>query len=516
GEQRDGNIVIKTAPNAQVFGLDLAEVVKDRKHVGAAFADNDWIPLGKADAQGNAKIKLGGPSMRGLEGDKIRLGVQDSAGKQTMLDIRTRRGDLSDTKNADVNVARIQAQLSATGAGSVTLSSNDGGREISEPGAVLYFVNTRTRQGQQIVLDENGKLPADAKIAGVKGDSFYIAVSDGVNNKGFKDFVMAEGTQNRVQITVAAGTGGGGGNGTLHILPEPTLFHDEIDQVTHQPKYQLVKYKGDLGPVDSKLAVQGHLGDCYYPSALKTMSKHWPDVIDKAIEVAKNPDGSVIKDADGDPCYIAHFVAVDFNDPSKLTKVDVGPFTSELWARSDGSPIYMREGLWGDGDDKDHMNLRYPLLEKAFALWQGKGSYDNIGSGGLSSDVFQAFTGRIAKNVDIGDHDGPKLASLIADAEKKGLPWSLGTYPEAGSEARYQGTGYFADHSYCGVTIGKGTPNDSSGRGGSADDGPQPVTMLTLEQPWNEQIPGDLGDGVAKITPDAAAKLFQTFMTVEA
>src|SRR5205823_11212021 len=89
-------------------------------------------------------------------------------------------------------------------------------------------------------------------------------------------------------------------------------------------------------------------------------------------------------------------------DTGKYEDVIIGPMSDKLYARPGGGPLY------GDStnvplgpEDSDAMITWFPMFEKAYACW--KGSYDVIGSGGMSSSVFQDVLGMDALDNEITD-----------------------------------------------------------------------------------------------------------------
>ena len=151
-------------------------------------------------------------------------------------------------------------------------------------------------------------------------------------------------------------------------------------------------------------------------------------------------------------------------------------------ARSWGSPIYGASG--GDKSQKK-MELWWPLIEKAYAMWQG--SYDSIGNGGLSTDIWEACMGR------------DSAYSSVKDAVDNKLPCGAGTYGES-QEALYTNSGIYANHAY-------------SILGYEERDGERFVTM---RNPWGQSEPPGNGrdDGVFKVTLADFQKYYQSFMTV--
>jgi hypothetical protein len=286
-----------------------------------------------------------------------------------------------------------------------------------------------------------------------------------------------------------------GGAGTVTTLPsgkkdlvDPRLHKDDVT-AGGKPKHVTERFSGPLfkdGPSMEDVQ-QGYLADCYFPSAIASIANVDASVFPK-----------IMKD-NGDGTYSVTFQKRD-RSTGKLTPETV-KVDGDLYIGKDGGPFYGRSA--GDKAPQS-MELWFPLLEKAYAVWKGgaKG-YDAVGSGGFSSDVFQAILGKkgVAKTITTDNGD-----AIFADIQKqlaKHLPVSAGTYGDA-FHARFTNTGVYADHSYSVV----GTKEEGG------------VKYVEVRNPWGDSEPGGASpadgknDGVFYLPLSQFTKQFETYMTV--
>lgn len=458
------------AAGATVEAIDLSTAPGGRLHL------EDTVEVGKTDQFGKFMGNAAGADfMKDVqEGDLIRYRTRDGSGKTSDWVTVKAHADgaaISDTRNAIVAMQRIV--LSDAGSGTISVTNMES-RPISEPGAKLQFTNARTGEKTVVTLDANGTFPSDLKLSGKAGDTFSVSASDGKNNLGFSGSL---GT-----ISVAGANHGGGGTVDL---PDPKLHKDQINK-DGSAQYTTQRYTGPLfkDGVDMTDVVQGYLGDCYVPSAFAAMARANPDFIKNAIQ------------DDGDGTYTVTFKQRDWKtgtyQPVEV-KVD-----GDLYSRSYGGPLYGASN--GDRSTKS-MELWFPLMEKAYAVWKGGSEgYNGIGNGGLSSDIFEAITGKRGVDTSISYQSPDHLFSAVKHAIDAHLPISAGTYGDD-QEAKYTNTGVYADHSYSVV--------------GYKEEGG--VKYVQLRNPWGESEPSGDGknDGIFYLPLDKFMSLYQTLMTVE-
>lgn len=458
--QAGGFIKGTVAAGTTIEAINLSTAPEARLH------QEDTFVLAKADDTGHFSGKV--PDIK--EGDLIRMRTRDAQGTVgNWITIRAKGLSPTDTRNTQVAVFRIG--LTDNKDGTVAVENINASRPITEPGAQLMFVNSRTGAKTTVTMDDMGNLPKDLKLQGRGGDTFSIRGSDGVNNK---DFSAEAGT-----VTVPGGTTDGGGG--VKDLPDPALHKDELN-ADGTPRFGKKRFTGPLykDDVHHEDVRQGQLGNCYFPSALSGIAKFQPQALKDSI-----------KD-NGDGTYTVTFKKVDYNG-----KVTNHPVTvdADLYVRAWGGPLY---GSSSGLNSPDKMELWYPIIEKAFAAW--KGSYDTIGRGGVSSDVMEAILGRKASYMSARGATETAVWNRIKTSIDKSLPVSAGTYGESES-ARYTNTGVYANHSYSVL--------------GYEETGGQKYVLL--RNPWGESepLPGDgKNDGIFKLKLSDFMKLYQSVMTV--
>ncbi|MBM4318542.1 MAG: hypothetical protein FJ125_00930, partial [Deltaproteobacteria bacterium] len=166
--------------------------------------------------------------------------------------------------------------------------------------------------------------------------------------------------------------------------------HRDIGQVKEDKDkglYPYQQHKGDLfvDGVKPDDVMQGQIGDCYLAAAMAAVAASSP----KAIEDAFTPVGKDVwsvrlyrKDYSGG--FKAEKVVVDSDLPTRGTLNPARPW------RSVGGPAY---GMGTTVNEKGR-ELWPSMLEKAFAKW--KGSYEDIGQGGMPGAVMEAILGKEA------------------------------------------------------------------------------------------------------------------------
>jgi hypothetical protein len=451
-----GNGDLKVAGN-QASGLsgtakagDSIEAINISAAPGGRLHMDDTMEIAKADASGaftNAKL-TGDQALQ--EGDLIRLRARHADGTTgDWVTVKATGVGAKDTRNAVVAIFRIG--LVDAGNGKVGVSNINASRQVSEPGATLQFTNTRTNEKTKVVVTAEGGFPPDFQVGGKPGDVFSIAASDGANNTDFATAVAK-------------------------------LHKDELN-ADGSPKFSTKRFTGPLfkdGPSPSDVQ-QGQIGDCYFPSAMAGLAKFSPEAIQNLIK--ENGDGT----------YTVNFKEKDYST-GRFRDVPI-KLDGDLYVRSWGGPLYGAT-LGADKGEKT-MELWFPLVEKAYAQW--KGSYNDIGSGGMSNDVFEAVLGRDGRSTGVYPGSEASVWSTIKKEIDAKHPVSAGTHGEDES-ALYTNTGVYADHSYS--VLGYVEKNGEK--------------YVTLRNPWGESEPAGNGpnDGVFDLKLADFTKLYSSLMTI--
>lgn len=458
GDQKNG-LTGTTKAGATIEAINISTAPGGRLHM------DDTSVIGKADANGqfNMAKLTGDQAMR--EGDLIRMRARYADGSTSdWLTVKATGIAAKDTSNATVALFRIG--MTDAGGGKVSVTNINASRQVSEPGAQLEFTNKRTGEKARVTITETGGFPDGFKLNGKPGDSFAVAASDGVNNTGFTETVG--------NVTVPGGTAS-----TTDLIPDPALHKDELDGAG-KPRFSKTNFTGPLfidgaKPEDVQ---QGQIGDCYFPAAMAAIAKANPDAIN-----------NLVKD-NGDGTYTVTFKQKDwasgrFKDVA--IKVD-----GDLYVRSYGGALY---GHSSNSSDPKKMELWFPLVEKAYAQW--KGSYNEIGNGGHSSNVFEAVLGKDGQDMYVSTGNLDRVFDTIKKAVDAKQPVAAGTYGES-EEARYTNSGVYADHAYS--ILGYEQVGNEK--------------FVIMRNPWGESEPAGNGanDGIFKLKLSEFGKLYQNLM----
>ncbi|MBL8912019.1 MAG: hypothetical protein JNM17_15095 [Archangium sp.] len=449
----------KTRAGATLEAINLSASPTGRYHT------DDTFVIGKADAQGNfSGAKLSG-EMTMKEGDIIRMRARYADGTTSdWINVKANTAETKDTRNAEVAVFRIG--LTAGSNGTINVENINASRQISEPGAKIQFTNARTGEKQVVTLDSEGTFPKDLKLKGKAGDTFSVAASDGTNNTSFSTEVG--------KVQVPGGTNGG------DILPDPALHKDELN-ADGTPKFGKKNFTGPLidGKIEAGDVQQGQIGNCYFPAAVAAIAQQNPDALKNMVK------------ANGDGTYTVTFKEKDWmTGRTKDVPVTVD---GDLYARSWGGPLY---GHSANSGEPTKMEMWFPIIEKAYASW--KGSYDAIGNGGFSGEVFEDFLGGSSKSINTSA-SADSVWNTITKAIDAKKPVAAGTHDDGGP-VNYTNTGVYGDHAYSILGYEKsGTER-----------------YVVLRNPWGESEPSGNGanDGVFKLKLSEFQKLYDNVMTL--
>lgn len=461
GDQHDG-LSGFTEAGASIEAINISAAPAGRLHM------DDTTVVGKADANGKFNAaKLSGDQVI-QEGDLIRTRARYADGTTSdWVTVKASGVDAKDTRNALVSIIRIG--LTDGGSGKINVENINSSRQVSEPGAKLQFTNNRTGDKTEVTITDVGGFPAGFQLGGQAGDVFSIAATDGINNTDYKTAVG--------NLTVP-----GGDPGTVDLIKDPALHKDELN-ADGTPKFSKVRFTGPLfvDGANFEDVQQGQLGDCYFPSAMSAIAFQDKEAIN-----------NLIKD-NGDGTYTVNFKEKDWST-NKFKTVPV-KVDGDLYVRSFGGALY---GHSANSSDPKKMEMWFPLVEKAYATW--KGSYNDIGNGGMSNDIFEAVLGRTGES----DNISPSNHAAIFNTIKKNMdaksPMSAGTYGDD-QAARYTNSGVYADHSYSIVGY-----EESGGK-----------QYVKLRNPWGESEPANNGanDGIFKLDLETFSKLYQNIMYVD-
>ena len=455
GDQRNG-IAGVSKPGASIEAINVTTAPGGRLHI------DDTMEIARADSSGRFS---GGRLPEVKDGDQIRIRARYADGSTSdWVTVKANMGG-TDTRNAVVALFRVG--LSDAGGGKIGVVNINDSRQISEPGAKLQFTNTRTNEKTVVTLDDNGTFPANLKLNGKTGDTFSVAATDGVNNTNFSTEVG--------KVTVGGSAPAGG-----DLVPDPALHKDELN-ADGTPRFGKKEFTGPLfkGGIEPADVFQGQIGDCYFPSAMAALAQNHGEEIEKMIK------------SNGDGTYTVTFKEKDWMS-GRFKDVPI-KVDGDLYVRSWGGPLY---GASGRGDrGETTMELWFPLIEKAYAAW--KGSYNEIGSGGLSNDVFEAVLGKDGRFNSVSPGTEARTWQTIKTAIDAKQPVSAGTHGDD-QAAIYTNTGVYADHSYS--ILGYAERNGEK--------------YVKLRNPWGESEPAGNGpnDGVFELPIKDFTKLYSSVM----
>lgn len=368
----------KTTPNAEV-------VVENKSQAPFAPADaSDVYVHAKAGADGSFAVEL--PAAR--DGDQFRL----KSGASTVR-VRLKEIESIDGRAPVVRQQGIRLVPDGDGFRFSNVSKND---VIGAAGNQLILTNSRTKEVTTFILDEEGRLPRDARLTGQRGDTWQVSTSDGVTrvDTGF-GYLMAPPADASAEPRPTSQTQ----NATMGPLTGP-LF-------------------GVGGPAP-RTAVQGELGDCWLVAACDAIASTNPEHLRNIIK--ENKDGT----------YTVTFQRFDHDKGRYLA--DEVTVTKQVYLRG-SKPLY---GSSSVGD------IWFPIVEKAYAQW--KGGYDGVRAG-YPFEAFEAILGAAGRHFDCDAT--PADAMWLALKKRSAAHEAMVTWSRVETPTLpFANTGVMGDHAY--------------------------------------------------------------------
>jgi hypothetical protein len=374
----------KAAPHADVVVENKSLAIFAPVNTADAFTHT------KAGADGTFQVEL--PAAR--EGDRIRV---QSRGGASAVNVRIANIESIDGRPPVVRQQGLRLVARADGAfGFAQVCRSE---TVGEPGQLLRMTNVRTKDAITFTLDDDGRLPKDARLTGNAGDSFELATSDGVHNTSFADGCGLLVAPSSGEPAAAARA-----NRRLITLREP-LFVD--------------------GGPSARAVKQGEIGDCWLVAAADAIATMKPSRLRDMMK--DNGDGTVtvaFQRYDHDArTYVAEHVTV--------TRDVYGFGSSPSYGKS------LKGEAW------------FPLLEKAYAQW--KGGYDGIRSG-YPFEAFEALLGAEGKHFDLDVSSSDAVWAAMQRQSRNGeamVAWS-----RVDTRAlSFSNTGLVGDHAYAIVGV---------------------------------------------------------------
>ncbi len=343
------------------------------------------------------------------EGDRVRLVVGDQVSRGAAVrQLLTLRGLAArDERRPEVEVQGLRLVRGADGlARFVNVRRNPA---VGEPGVTLRLTNQRTGAQHDLVLDDDGRIPAGAALAAEPGDLFVVAATDGVHNarlgERWSSLCVTDPTQPVDEPSLCLGDRGPSRGTRLASASGP-----------------LVK-----GGIDGDDPLQGAVGDCWLVAAVSAIARMCPERLTEIIRPAGDGRYAVTFKAwdEATGCYVDHVETVT----ARLPRIAGADFAY---------------GRARDGKRPDTAELWWPLIEKAYAQW--KGSYDAIDCG-YPYAAFEALLGREGEHLDLDELDADALFAALGRAEAERAPVVLCSRPES-DWPRSDRRGLVKDHAY--------------------------------------------------------------------
>jgi hypothetical protein len=449
GDQPLGVIRGRSVPGAEIEAVNLSVSVNER------ILPNETLVIAKADEHG---LFAGRLPLRESDLVRIRARVPTGAASKS----RTFRVRGVGGRPRRQQVALFRVGLLDLGNGTVKVFSINRGRPLAEPGAILWFTNTRTGERAKFVMNVMGSIEGRTRVPGKGGDVFRIDIETRISSRFVGTLLtpLIEDAKKRIPEEI--------------VRPGP--LHQKLGFIPTVRRIRAPLFRGRRPrPFD---VYQSELANCYIASAAAAIAQVRPSCLERAIVPL------------GQGNYRVRFKARDAKTGRYAARSIV--VTSDLYVRPSGSLLYGSTGL------QKPTSLWWPLLEKAFAHL--KGSYKEIGYGGASHHILEALLGRRPRHfyTDLVTLDD-LWSELVRRLEAR-IPIVVGTFPMT-SARRYRCTGLHPDHAYAVLSV-------REVRG---------VKKIGLRNPWGEDVgrPGTVRrKGFMEIDLDKFPDLIEVVSTV--
>jgi hypothetical protein len=452
GDQELGVIRGRSVPGAEIEAVNLSVAPNER------ILPNETLVIAKADEHG--LFETGRLPVR--ESDLIRLRARVPTGAASKSRTFRVRGVGGRPRRQQVALFRVG--LRDLGNGTVKVFSINRGRPLAEPGAILWFTNTRTGERVKFVMNIMGSIEGRTRVPGKGGDVFRIEIETRISSR----FV---GTLLTPLIEEA--------KRSPDEIVRPGPLHQRLGFIPTVRRIRAPLFRGRRPrPFD---VYQSELANCYIASAAAAVAQVRPACLARAIVPLGGGE------------YRVRFKARDSKTGRYAARSIV--VTSDLYVRPSGPLLY---GSTGPTGLEQPTSLWWPLLEKAFAHL--KGSYKEIGYGGASHHILEALLGRRPRHfyTDLVTLDD--LWSELVQRLEARIPVVVGTFPMT-SARRYRCTGLHPDHAYAVLSV-------REVRG---------VKKIGLRNPWGEDVgrPGRVRrKGFLEIDLDKFPDLIEVVSTV--
>ncbi|OGQ80596.1 MAG: hypothetical protein A2289_21965 [Deltaproteobacteria bacterium RIFOXYA12_FULL_58_15] len=416
----------------------------------------------RADASGKFSCKV----PKAKEGDVVRVACLDKKRQALSCDswINIHLHGLADRDERPPEIDVQGLRLHQRADGKAEFENVRRNRRVGEPEVILHFTNQRTMDTIDIQLDGNGCIPENRTLDSQVGDTFVIAITDGVHNSDLKErWASLIVTDPNQPITDPPG-----------VLKRARL---EVDMFKWVPIEVFVSQTGPLikGRINGEVPQQGAVGNCWMVSTISAVAHTHPEILERMLELLPNGNVAVT------------FKRFDHQQGRYVDHVEIVKPELPMGRRSGG---YSYGKARGDGTAQT-MELWWPLLEKAYAQW--KGGYDAIEQG-YPYAMFEACLGIEGEHIDFQNMTPRRVFAALDGAVADNAPTVVNTCLTDDSGELYD-NGIKPNHSY---TLW-GTRTDETGK-----------KFVTLREPADGLTPLGRGEngGIFEMTLGKFMKYF--------